>query len=136
MRLSTEPVLNPGGTLDVAIALNWEDFLKFGGELPVGGNTIVIYESKTGVAPDKLPPTGVTPAEVFAAPISEMARETLALVKAQGLAQDCGRELHTGVFFRDPKPPATFDALVKARQAELAMGARSREKILDLFVQR
>ncbi|MCE9582969.1 MAG: 2-oxoacid:acceptor oxidoreductase subunit alpha [Planctomycetes bacterium] len=82
VRLSTEPVLNPGGTLDVAIALNWEDFLKFGGELPVGGNTIVIYESKTGVAPDKLPLTGVTPAEVFAVPISEMAREATKTDKA------------------------------------------------------
>ncbi|MCE9582968.1 MAG: 2-oxoacid:ferredoxin oxidoreductase subunit beta [Planctomycetes bacterium] len=57
-------------------------------------------------------------------------------LKALGLAQDYGRELYTGVFFRDPKPPATFDALVKARQAELAVGARSREKILELFVQR
>ena len=30
-----------------AVALNWEDFLKFGAELPVGGHTIVIYDSKT-----------------------------------------------------------------------------------------
>ena len=49
LRLSTRPVLNPGGTLDVAVALNWEDFLKFGGELPVGGRTVVIYDSNTGV---------------------------------------------------------------------------------------
>jgi len=83
VRLSTEPVLNPGGTLDVAVALNWEDFLKFGGELPVGGNTIVIYESKTGVAPDKLPLTGVTPAEVFAVPIADMAKESAKTDKAK-----------------------------------------------------
>ena len=50
MRLSTRPVLSSGGTLDVAVALNWDDFLKFGGELPVGGHTIVIYDAKTGVA--------------------------------------------------------------------------------------
>ena len=36
LRVSTRPVLNPGGTLSVAVVLNWEDFLKFGGELPVG----------------------------------------------------------------------------------------------------
>lgn len=83
VRLSTEPVLNPGGTLDVAIALNWEDFLKFGGELPVGGNTIVIYESKTGVAPDKLPLPGVTPAEVFPVPIADMAKEAAKTDKAK-----------------------------------------------------
>ena len=61
LRISTHDVFNPGGTLDVAVALNWEDFLKFGAELPVGGHTVVIYDSKTGVAPDRIPLTGVTP---------------------------------------------------------------------------
>ncbi len=28
-------VLNPGGALDVAVALNWDDFFKFGAELPL-----------------------------------------------------------------------------------------------------
>ena len=83
VRLAIEPVLNPGGALDVAVALNWEDFLKFGAELPVGGNTIVIYEAATGVAPDKLPLAGVTPAEVFAVPIGEMARKTAGTDKAK-----------------------------------------------------
>ena len=42
VRVATRPVLNPGGRLDVAVALNWEDFMKFGGELPVSGGTVVI----------------------------------------------------------------------------------------------
>ena len=54
LRLSTDPIVSPGGNLDLAVALNWDDFLKFGGELPVGGETSVIYDSKTGVAPDHL----------------------------------------------------------------------------------
>ncbi len=41
LRVCTQKVLNPGGSLDVAVALNWEDFLKFGAELPVGGHTTV-----------------------------------------------------------------------------------------------
>ena len=40
VRLSTRPVLNPGGALHLAVALNWDDFLKFGAELPVGGGTV------------------------------------------------------------------------------------------------
>jgi 2-oxoglutarate ferredoxin oxidoreductase subunit alpha len=75
VRMSTRPVLNPGGTLDVAVALNWEDFLRFGAELPVGGTTVVIYESKTGVPADKLPLVGVRPAQALAVPIGELARE-------------------------------------------------------------
>lgn len=75
VRLATSAVRNPGGTLDVAVALNWEDFLKFGAELPVDGRTVVLYEEKTGVAPDALPLVGVKPAEVFAVPFGEMARK-------------------------------------------------------------
>jgi 2-oxoglutarate ferredoxin oxidoreductase subunit alpha len=74
VRLSTGPVLNPGGALDVAVALNWEDFLKFGAELLVGGRTVVLYEAATGVAPEKIPLPGILPAEVHAVPIAEMAR--------------------------------------------------------------
>ena len=83
VRLAIDPVLNPGGALDVAVALNWEDFLKFGAELPVAGSTIVIYEAATGVAPDKLPIAGVTPEQVFAVPIGEIARKTAGTDKAK-----------------------------------------------------
>jgi len=75
VRLSTTPVLNPGGALDVAVALNWEDFLKFGAELPVNRHTVVLYEKKTGVPPAEIPLVGVTPAEVLAVPFGEMARK-------------------------------------------------------------
>jgi 2-oxoglutarate ferredoxin oxidoreductase subunit alpha len=75
LRLSTRPVPSSGGTLDVALALNWDDFLKFGAELPVSGRTTVIYESATGVAPDRLPLVGVAPDEVVAVPIAELARK-------------------------------------------------------------
>jgi len=74
VRLAAGPVLNPGGALDVAVALNWEDFLKFGAELPVDGDTLVLYEEKTGVAPDALPLVGVEPAEALAVPMADMAR--------------------------------------------------------------
>jgi len=75
LRLSTEPVLTPGGTLDVAVALNWDDFLKFGSELPVDGRTSVVYDSATGIAPDKIPLPGVRPAESLAVPIAEIAKK-------------------------------------------------------------
>jgi 2-oxoglutarate/2-oxoacid ferredoxin oxidoreductase subunit alpha len=83
LRLSTQDVFNPGGTLDVAVALNWEDFLKFGAELPVGGHTIVIYESKTGVAPDNLPLAGVKPAAALSVPIGDMAKKAAGTERAK-----------------------------------------------------
>jgi 2-oxoglutarate ferredoxin oxidoreductase subunit alpha len=83
LRVSTRPVLNPGGTLNVAVVLNWEDFLKFGGELPVGPNTVVIYETKTGVEPAMLPLSGVHPAVVFSAPMEDMAMKAAGTVQAK-----------------------------------------------------
>ncbi len=83
VRFSRAPVLNPGGALHVAVALNWDDFLKFGAELPIDGNTVVIYEAATGVDPDDLPLVGVSPAEVVAVPIGEMARKSAGTDKAK-----------------------------------------------------
>lgn len=74
LRVSTTPVLNPGGTLDVAVVLNWEDFLRFGGELPVGARTIVVYEQATKVEPDALPLGSVRPAAAIAVPMEAIAK--------------------------------------------------------------
>jgi 2-oxoglutarate ferredoxin oxidoreductase subunit alpha len=83
LRISTKPVLNPGGFLDIAVALNWEDFLKFGAELPVAGQTIIIYDSKTGVSPEKIPLEGLKLAAIKAVPIEQMARELAGTDKAK-----------------------------------------------------
>ena len=85
LRLATRPVLNPNGPLDVAVVLNWEDFQRFGAELPVQAGTIVIYESLTGVSPDQLPLEGVKPAVVFSVPITEMAQKTAGTEKAKNI---------------------------------------------------
>ena len=85
LRLATQPVLNPNGCLDVAGALNWDDFLRFGSELEVGPATIVLYESSTEVAPDKLPLAGVQPAVVFSVPITEMATQHAGTAKAKNI---------------------------------------------------
>jgi 2-oxoglutarate ferredoxin oxidoreductase subunit alpha len=83
LRVSTRPVLNPGGALDVAVVLNWEDFLKFGGELRVGPDTLVIYESKTGVDPAALPLPGVVPAAALPVPMEDLAMQTAGALLAK-----------------------------------------------------
>src|SRR5215831_14368808 len=85
LRLSTHPVLNPHGPLDVAVVLNWDDFRRFGAELPIQSDTIVIYDSSTGVTPDKLPLEGITPDVVFSVPISEMAQKHAGTDKAKNI---------------------------------------------------
>lgn len=82
LRVATTPVLNPQGALNVAVALNWEDFLRFGGELPVTPDTVVIYDKKTGVAPDAIP-LKVKPAIVRCAPIEELAKSAAGTLQAK-----------------------------------------------------
>jgi 2-oxoglutarate ferredoxin oxidoreductase subunit alpha len=85
LRLGTEAVLNPNGPLDVAVALNWDDFRRFGHELPVESGTVVIYDSNTGVAPDRLPLEGVKPKVVLSVPITEMAEKNAGTDKAKNI---------------------------------------------------
>lgn len=83
VRLSTRPPYNQGGALDVAVALNWEDFLRFGNELTVDENTIVIYDSATEVAPDALPLGSIVPREVIAVPIGGLSSKATKTPKAK-----------------------------------------------------
>ena len=130
LRLATRPVLNPNGPLDVAVALNWEDFRRFGGELPVEPATIVIYESQTGVAPDKLPLEGVTPAVVFSVPITQLAQQHAGTDKAKNIVVTgllagwfgIGRDsMEAGIRKKFAKKgAAVVDGNLKAFQAGLA----------------
>ncbi len=51
-------------------------------------------------------------------------------MQAIALAAQYGVELHTGVFYRNPEPPPTYEAQLRERQTRLATGA-TRDKILD-----
>jgi 2-oxoglutarate ferredoxin oxidoreductase subunit beta len=55
-------------------------------------------------------------------------------LRAMGLAQDYGKELHTGVFYRNPNPIPTYESLAHARRQELSPVARPKEKILEMFI--
>jgi len=57
-------------------------------------------------------------------------------LEALRLAQDYGTELYTGVLYRNPNPPPTYESLVRERQAALGASTPDRSKILDLFAQR
>jgi 2-oxoglutarate ferredoxin oxidoreductase subunit alpha len=73
LRISTAPVHTPGGILDIAVALNWDDFFRFGAELPIAGHTILVHDSAHAAEPGRL--AGVRPGQVIAAPIAALARE-------------------------------------------------------------
>jgi 2-oxoglutarate ferredoxin oxidoreductase subunit beta len=57
-------------------------------------------------------------------------------LRAMDLAQEYGTKLYTGVFYRNPSPPPTYDQEVRARQEELRKQALPKERILDVFIPR
>lgn len=68
--------------------------------------------------------------------LASMGHDASNRLAAMDLAQQYGRSLHTGVFYKNPEPPSTLDSLVRGRQQELAEKAIPRERILDMFVQK
>ena len=83
LRVAVEEVFTVTGTLDVAVALNWDDFLRFGAELPVGPKTIVVYDSQYAIGPEGVPLAGVRPADTIAVPIAQIAKDTAGTDKAK-----------------------------------------------------
>ncbi len=52
-------------------------------------------------------------------------------IRAMDLAQHYGEILYTGVFYRNPAPPPTYEALVRQRQQELTGAAMAFEQLLE-----
>ena len=68
--------------------------------------------------------------------VSSLGHDETNRAAAMDLAQQLQEALYTGVFYADPSPQPTYDALVRARRIELAGKAVPREHLLDGFVQR
>ena len=69
-------------------------------------------------------------------PLAKMNHDTTNRLAALDLAQAYGQELYTGVFYKNPTPPPTYDALVKERQAAMSKAAIPRERFFEAFLQK
>jgi 2-oxoglutarate ferredoxin oxidoreductase subunit beta len=54
-------------------------------------------------------------------------------LQAMALAQDYGKQLYTGIFYRDPSPGPTYNDLVRERQEQMRPLAQPKEHILEAF---
>ena len=55
------------------------------------------------------------------------------LLAAMDKARSYGSELYTGVLYKNPSPPPTYDQLVRERQKALGASNPSPSRILDAF---
>ena len=66
-------------------------------------------------------------------PLASLGHDPADQLKAMDLARSYGSELYTGVFYRNPSPPPTYEAEARRRQQETRAQARPKERILDMF---
>ncbi|MFO0759306.1 MAG: 2-oxoacid:ferredoxin oxidoreductase subunit beta [Byssovorax sp.] len=69
-------------------------------------------------------------------PLAGLGHDPKDRLRAMDLAQAYGKELYTGVFYKNPDPPATYEALVRERQQRLGAGSPRREDVLKAFIQK
>ncbi len=65
--------------------------------------------------------------------LKDLSHDATDRLKAMALAQEYGTSLHTGVFYRNPEPPPTFESAVKDLQQRLRPEAHLRVDILKMF---
>ena len=66
-------------------------------------------------------------------PLASLGHDPADRLKAMALASEYGSKLYTGVFYRNPEPPPSYEALARARQEEARAKARPRHEILEMF---
>lgn len=66
--------------------------------------------------------------------LSSLRHDASDRLQAMALAQDYGRELYTGVFYRNPDPPPMYNDLVRERQGAMAPTALPKDRILEMFL--
>lgn len=62
--------------------------------------------------------------------LSDLGHDPSNRIRAMELASQSATELYTGVFYRNPNPPKTYDAHIKEMQTELAPKARPLDALL------
>ncbi len=66
--------------------------------------------------------------------LEKLGHDSTDRLQAMALAQEYGKKLYTGIFYRDPQPGPTYTEMVRERQQELRKTARPKEKILEMFI--
>ena len=69
-------------------------------------------------------------------PLASLNHDATDLLAAMDKARAYGQELYTGVFYKNPNPPPTYDQLVRERQKAMSASAPNPSRVLDAFLQK
>ena len=76
IRISRKKVAAPPDTLDVLLAFNWNDYKRFGKELTLQPEGVVIEEGEEGQEQPERPLVGPPPREIYRVPLTKLAKES------------------------------------------------------------
>ena len=74
VRISQEEVLSYGDALDVLVAFNWPDYLRFKAELDLRPGVVVLYDEKDGTPASEVPIDAALDPLVLPVPFHDLAR--------------------------------------------------------------
>jgi 2-oxoglutarate ferredoxin oxidoreductase subunit beta len=66
--------------------------------------------------------------------LSDLGHDAADRLRAMALAAEYGEKLYTGVFYRNPEPPPTWEGEARRRQEQARAEAPPRERLLDVFL--
>jgi len=66
--------------------------------------------------------------------LEELGHDPSNRLRAMELAQEYGRKLYTGIFYRNPSPPQTYEGAARERHAELRGKGLPKHRILEMFI--
>jgi 2-oxoglutarate/2-oxoacid ferredoxin oxidoreductase subunit beta len=67
-------------------------------------------------------------------PLAGLGHDSTDRLQAMAMAQEYGTKLYTGLFYRNPEPPPTYEQLANERRISQSADVLKKERILDLFV--
>jgi 2-oxoglutarate ferredoxin oxidoreductase subunit alpha len=76
IRISSKKVAAPPDTLDILLAFNWNDYKRFGSELELQPEGVVIEEGEEGEEKPERPLLGPQPKEVYRVPLTKLAKNS------------------------------------------------------------
>lgn len=93
VRLGLKPIGNFNGDMHLLCALDWNNFARFGDEIPVTEETLIIQDSQAGPLPADIKPEQVITLDFSgAAALAESAKPNMALLGFLGTLFGCSTE--------------------------------------------
>lgn len=145
VRLSSQPIFTQGDEVEVLVVFNWQDFLRFKGELTVAQDAAILYEESDTTPLDQVGLDLGNDARWIPVPFISLAKESAGtalaknivtlgiLSEAFGIPQALLKKAITHKF--EKKKAEVLEANLKGYQAGVEWGSDIKDRVADKFLE-